>query len=292
MRALDIITELNGARVENTASLAALYDAVPIGGEITLKVWRENRYIKIVYTKSVNDNRVAMNNIYIEAEQYDDKINRDTPKTNGCPDTTGSGWNLGNIQGGDWVVYKGLYFLGTPQSITVRASKDAGIANVSFWIGGRNAAEGGTLIATCQIPGLTNPQHPAYSPGAGGQAGWDTYFTFTSSAITVDMTGEQDLYMVFDTSVNINWFQFNPGGEPPEVPWDGPLYQKGDVNRNGNIDIGDARLVLQHLVGKIVLDAEQSELAKVNNGLTLTIADARLILQKLVDKIDKFPVDK
>ncbi|MCL2487310.1 MAG: glycoside hydrolase family 3 C-terminal domain-containing protein [Oscillospiraceae bacterium] len=64
----------------------------------------------------------------------------------------------------------------------------------------------------------------------------------------------------------------------------------GDVNGSGEVDIGDARLVLQYLVGKIALTDEQLILAKVSDGEdAVSVTDARLILQFLVDKIAAFP---
>ncbi|MCL2487402.1 MAG: discoidin domain-containing protein, partial [Oscillospiraceae bacterium] len=65
----------------------------------------------------------------------------------------------------------------------------------------------------------------------------------------------------------------------------------GDANCNGILDIGDARVVLQDLVGKQWLTARGAAWADVDGDGSITISDARLILQKLVDKIDKFPVE-
>ncbi|MCL2489041.1 MAG: dockerin type I domain-containing protein, partial [Oscillospiraceae bacterium] len=62
----------------------------------------------------------------------------------------------------------------------------------------------------------------------------------------------------------------------------------GDVNGNGEVDIGDARLVLQHLVEKITLTGRDLIAADVD-GKGVSITSARLILQFLVDKIDGFP---
>ncbi|MCL2488020.1 MAG: DUF5050 domain-containing protein [Oscillospiraceae bacterium] len=62
----------------------------------------------------------------------------------------------------------------------------------------------------------------------------------------------------------------------------------GDASGNGKVDIEDARLVLQHLVGKIILNETQLAAADVDgNGVGIT--SARLILQYLVGKILAFP---
>ncbi|MCL2488241.1 MAG: glycoside hydrolase family 3 C-terminal domain-containing protein [Oscillospiraceae bacterium] len=64
----------------------------------------------------------------------------------------------------------------------------------------------------------------------------------------------------------------------------------GDVNGNFEVDVGDARMILQHLVRKITLDETQLIYAKVSDGNgDLSVADARLILQFLVKKIAEFP---
>ncbi|MCL2487305.1 MAG: hypothetical protein FWE80_01330 [Oscillospiraceae bacterium] len=70
-----------------------------------------------------------------------------------------------------------------------------------------------------------------------------------------------------------------------------PLPLMGDVNGNGEIDIGDVRLILQHLVGKITLTETQQDIARVN-GVELFINDARMIMQYLVGKISEFPVSE
>ncbi|MCL2487808.1 MAG: discoidin domain-containing protein [Oscillospiraceae bacterium] len=72
---------------------------------------------------------------------------------------------------------------------------------------------------------------------------------------------------------------------PPPPP---PPFLPGDANLNDVLDIGDARLVLQHLVDKTKLEGLAYQAADVDRDGKLTITDARLILQKLVGKIDSF----
>ena len=50
----------------------------------------------------------------------------------------------------------------------------------------------------------------------------------------------------------------------------------------------DALLVLQHSVGKFVLEPALCLSCDVNVSGTLTVTDALLILQRSVNKIDKF----
>jgi len=63
----------------------------------------------------------------------------------------------------------------------------------------------------------------------------------------------------------------------------------GQVSGGEILMITDARMVLQHLVGKITLTEEELDVADVDGDAKVTIADARLILQMLVGKIDEFP---
>ena len=62
----------------------------------------------------------------------------------------------------------------------------------------------------------------------------------------------------------------------------------GDLNYDGKINVTDARLILQHIVGKITLREDQKICADVNNDTHVDINDARLILQYLVGKIKAF----
>ncbi|MCL2487811.1 MAG: dockerin type I repeat-containing protein [Oscillospiraceae bacterium] len=63
----------------------------------------------------------------------------------------------------------------------------------------------------------------------------------------------------------------------------------GCVSGGENLSITDARMILQHLVGKSLLTPEQQDIADVDGKDGVTITDARLVLQKLVGKIEKFP---
>ncbi|MCL2487060.1 MAG: endolytic transglycosylase MltG [Oscillospiraceae bacterium] len=62
-------------------------------------------------------------------------------------------------------------------------------------------------------------------------------------------------------------------------------FQWGDVDGDGKIGVGDARLILQYLVGKTALTPSQLAVADVDGDENVTIADARKVLQYLVDKV-------
>jgi PKD repeat protein len=70
----------------------------------------------------------------------------------------------------------------------------------------------------------------------------------------------------------------------------------GDVSGNGQVDVGDAILVLRHIVGLVDIGAEYGPealiRAKVNTGGgALDVGDAILILRYIVGLITKFPVE-
>ncbi|MCL2488759.1 MAG: putative Ig domain-containing protein, partial [Oscillospiraceae bacterium] len=70
-----------------------------------------------------------------------------------------------------------------------------------------------------------------------------------------------------------------------------PTGKYGDINGDDKVDITDARLLLQHLVGKYTIPEGRLVYARVSGGDTVSINDARLILQFIVEKIDRFPAE-
>lgn len=73
------------------------------------------------------------------------------------------------------------------------------------------------------------------------------------------------------------------------VPGAAPFY--GDVNSDGVIDVSDAELILQAIVGLITLTAEQQLAADVNGENGVTAFDASLILQYIDGNISEFPIE-
>lgn len=61
---------------------------------------------------------------------------------------------------------------------------------------------------------------------------------------------------------------------------------KGDVNKDGAVDIEDLRIVLRYVCGKVELDAEQEEIADVVTDGAVDIQDLRKILRFVCGKID------
>ncbi len=67
----------------------------------------------------------------------------------------------------------------------------------------------------------------------------------------------------------------------------------GDVNEDGNINVLDVVLVMQHILGLAdpELTASQKEAADVNCDGDINVQDVNLIMQKVLGLIDEFPCD-
>ncbi len=69
-----------------------------------------------------------------------------------------------------------------------------------------------------------------------------------------------------------------------------PHYFPGNVNGDQGIDVGDAILVLRHIVGLVALNADQQEAADVNLNGNVEVGDAILILRHIVGLVETLPV--
>jgi len=66
----------------------------------------------------------------------------------------------------------------------------------------------------------------------------------------------------------------------------------GDINNDGDVDAGDALLILRSNVGLLTLNAAQCSVADVNGDNEIDAGDAILILRYDAGLIDTFPADK
>lgn len=69
------------------------------------------------------------------------------------------------------------------------------------------------------------------------------------------------------------------------------LFRYGDLNRDG-IDVFDAMMIMQHVVGIIQLDEYQAAAAKVAGDTDVSVFDAMLIMQYVVGIVDSFPAEQ
>ncbi|MCL2488839.1 MAG: carbohydrate-binding protein, partial [Oscillospiraceae bacterium] len=213
----DIITKSNGYDVTDTSRLLLIYNTIPDGTEVILKVWRENRYIQITLIKGHNEGMTVVPG-KIEAEDWDVKIVRmDGGKEKPGNESIAGGTAVNDVSTGDWWLYKNVYFSEPTSSVTFRACKgDGGTAGVQLRIDGTNVSNA-TTIATASVTGATS---------------WQTY-SETTVPVTAGITGVHDVYMYVSSNyLNIDWFSINaanPGAEKPEVPYAGPETGQGDL---------------------------------------------------------------
>ncbi len=76
---------------------------------------------------------------------------------------------------------------------------------------------------------------------------------------------------------------------PPEDGAADTVAVIGDVNGDGKVDTTDARMILQHAVGKVMLDEAHLLPADVNTDGAVDTTDARLVLQYAVGLLEAFP---
>ncbi|MCL2487289.1 MAG: DUF4982 domain-containing protein [Oscillospiraceae bacterium] len=176
--------------------------------------------------------------------------------------------SIGSIFAGDWCGFRALDFKDNP-SVNIKITGGLGNSaptNIEV----HDGAPDGPLLATLAFAST---------------GGWHNFQTRTFPL--EGLTGAYDLYFVFKSGFVFNGFVFDPT-DPPEEEQE-YAFILGDVNGSGDVSITDARLVLQHLVGKAALTKEQQDAADVDGDGNVTISDARLMLQYLVGKITEFP---
>jgi glucosylceramidase len=120
----------------------------------------------------------------IQASSYSSETGLETETTS---DTTG-GYDLGYLTNGATVVYKNVDFGTGISSVSVREASDtSGGATATFYLDSPT----GTPIATVSLS------------STGGWQNWQTATGSVSGA-----AGVHDLYIVFTSGANVNWYQF------------------------------------------------------------------------------------
>jgi hypothetical protein len=75
------------------------------------------------------------------------------------------------------------------------------------------------------------------------------------------------------------------------IPGGVQLLQRGDVNGNERIDVGDAILLLRHCAGSNTLSEDRQKIGDVDGTGKVELADAIYVLEKVVQKITAFPAE-
>ena len=88
----------------------------------------------------------------------------------------------------------------------------------------------------------------------------------------------------------LNYTSFALSSPVVHIANDKNPFKYGDLNQDG-IDVYDAMLVLQYVVGTTSLEEYQKYAAKVSGESEISIYDAMLILQRVVGVVTTFPVE-
>ena len=222
MKQNDIIVGINGYLVTDTSKLQSIYDTVPVGGEIVLRVWRQDRYLKITFTKAESNSFLTMPGT-IQAERYAEGFGRNGIGLQTCTDP-GSGYNIGNLNSDDWTRYDNIYFKEPVTSIRFRVAKgDTSFTNITVRLDNRTT---GLLLGVVRVD------------GQGSAAGmWQSYFDvdfqIDPTVAALIQEGTHSIFLTFSGSVNVNWFSLNSSSSPDEV-----LYSAEDIRRpDGSLGI-------------------------------------------------------
>ncbi len=183
----------------------------------------------------------------IEAESYDRQNGIQTElRENGTAD-------VGYIQPGDYIAFRNIDFGAGAQGFTVQAGSDTDGGKIALHLDSPT----GKLIGTCNVS------------GTGGWTEWKTFDCDVSGA-----AGTHTLYLVFEGDdgflMNVDSFRFTT------------TLKAGDITGDGKTDTSDLTALLNHLLTKKSLTAEQAAIADLNGDKKLTAADLSLLRRLLL----------
>jgi endo-1,4-beta-xylanase len=179
-------------------------------------------------------------------------------------DTPGGGGGIGYIESGDSAVYSKIDFGSGATSFKAMVASAMDIS-----IDLRLNSPTGTRIGT-----LT----------ASSTGDWDAYEQLSCQISNV--TGENDLYLVFSGPVNVDWFEFSGGTAPTDPPQKGNI---GDINGDGRINTSDYTLLTRHILETMTLTGEAFTNADTSGDGVINSNDATLLKRYILEIIDKFP---
>lgn len=198
----------------------------------------------------------------IQAEDYNDMLGVQ------CETLSDDGnKNVGYIEGGDYIMFKGV---------------DFGTGATGFEASVSSAESGGTIeLRLDEKYGPTIAKIPV-----SGTGDWLKYETV--KAEVEGFEGVHDLYLFFSGGggylFNIDWFVFT-GGEPSN-----PKVIYGDVNGDGEFNSLDFAVMRQYLTGKII-HLPSDKAADLDGDGSITSLDFAYMRMRLLGKIAKFPVE-
>jgi len=201
----------------------------------------------------------------LEAEDYSD-LDSSTIEIIG---TGGGGSGIGYIENGDYVVYNNVDFGNGASSFKALVASGADTTtNIQL----RTGSPAGTLLGTLAVQST---------------GGWNTYLEQSCSVNNI--TGVNDLYLVFTGPVNIDSFTFTSGGGSNTPKPTQNSSSLGDINSDGSIDSTDLSLLKRHLLNKSKLTGTSLANADVNGDDSVDSTDLTLIKRYILRKISTFP---
>ncbi|MBQ9905625.1 MAG: glycoside hydrolase N-terminal domain-containing protein [Oscillospiraceae bacterium] len=178
----------------------------------------------------------------IEAETYDRQSGVETEiRDDGSAD-------VGYIQPGDYIAFKNMDFGAGAQGFSVKAGSETEGGKIALHLDSPT----GKLIGTCNVSGTE---------------GWTTFRSFDCDVSGA--SGTHTLYLVFEGDdgflMNVDSFIFTTD------------MKAGDITGDGKTDASDVTALLNHLLTKKALTAEQAGAADLNGDKKLTAADLSML---------------
>lgn len=180
--------------------------------------------------------------------------------------------NVGYIEGGDYILFKGV---------------DFGTGATGFEASVSSAESGGTIEIRLDDPYGA----PVAKIPVSGTGDWHNYETI--KADIEEISGKHDLYLFFSGGggylFNIDWFVFTGG----TVDNPDPEVVIGDVDGNGSFDSIDFGYVRKYLLGNISeFPSKDGMIAgDVDGDGSVNSIDFGYMRQRLLGMISKFPVE-
>ena len=197
-------------------------------------------------------------NSQIEVEEYN-AVSSSTMEIIGTGD---GGSGIGYIESGDTLTFKNIDFGSGANTFTARVASDADTATK---IEVRLNSASGKLLGTLSV---------------GSTGDWDVYEEMSTSIS--DVTGSNDIVLVFSGPVNIDWFTFGKEGNG------GGSRTLGDVNGDGVINTIDAGLLQRHLLEISFLDEEELAAVDLNKDGRVNSIDYGILVRYILEIIDSF----
>ena len=189
----------------------------------------------------------------LEAEDYD-SLSSSTIEIVG----NGSGGeSLGYVESGDYAIYKNVDFGAGASAFkaVVASGLDTGSSDIQIRIGGPT----GTLLGTLTVESTED---------------WDYYLEQTCAINNI--TGVNDLCLVFTGPVNFDRFTFSAGGG-------GVPGISGDINCDGKVDTLDTTLLKRYLLRAVSLTGDGLKNADINGDGSVDPLDL-VLLKRIILK--------